>query len=68
MIWTIFNSAFWITIVTLCTGSVALGLKYCLKSKCDSINLCYGLIKIHRNVELETIDIENNNNIEESKI
>jgi hypothetical protein len=68
MIWDTFNAGFWITITTLLTGSIALGLKYCLKSKCDSINVCYGLLKIHRNVELETIDIENNNNIEENKI
>ena len=69
MIWTIFNSAFWITITTLLTGSIALGLKYCLKSKCDRINCCWGLIKIHRNVELELEDIEENKNEnEENKI
>jgi len=69
MIWDIFNSAFWITITTLLTGSIALGLKYCLKSKCDQITCCWGLIKIHRNVELELTDIEENKNEnEENKI
>ena len=28
-------------------------IKYCLKSKSDNINLCFGLITVHRNVELE---------------
>ncbi len=69
MVWDIFNSAFWITITTLLTGSIALSLKYCLKSKCDEINCCFGLIKIHRNVELELTDMsENKNENEENKI
>lgn len=46
-------------------------LKYCLKSKCDKIDLCCGLIKVHRAVEIEDIElgqtpptpINNDNNI-----
>jgi hypothetical protein len=49
----IFNSAFWITIITILTGSLALALKYCLKSKCDHIDICFGCLKIERNVQLE---------------
>lgn len=50
-----FNSAFFITILTLLFGSIGLCLKFCLKTKCDNINFhCLGLgIAIHRNVELE---------------
>ena len=62
-----YDSTFFITMTTILTGSIALGLKYCLKSKCDSINLCCGLIKIHRNVELETVDIEENKNENENE-
>ena len=25
----------------------------CFKSKCDNITLCFGLITVHRNVEVE---------------
>lgn len=64
MIWEIYNGTFFITALTILTGSVGLCLKYCLKSKCDNVNLCCGLIKIHRNVEIEN-DIELN--IEEKK-
>jgi len=53
-----FDSAFWITIITIITGSIGLMLKYCLKSKCDSVSCCWGGITIHRNVEIEINDIE----------
>jgi hypothetical protein len=54
----IFNGTFWITIATLFTGSIALCIKYSLKSKCDLVKVCWGLLVIHRNVELETDDLE----------
>jgi hypothetical protein len=65
----IFNSVFWLSISTMILTSFGVLLKYCLKSKCDKIDLCFGLIKVHRNVEIENdIEIrqpstpENNNN------
>lgn len=33
--------------------------KYGFRSKCDNIELCYGLIKVHRRVELESSDDDN---------
>lgn len=48
-----FNSTFWITLATILTGSVGLALKYCLKSKCDRVNCCWGGLDIHRAVEME---------------
>lgn len=53
-----FNSVFWITVATLFTGSIALCVRYSLKSKCDLVKLCCGLVEIHRNVELENNEIE----------
>lgn len=53
----IFNGTFWITIATLLTGSVALSIRYCLKSKCSNIRLCYGCLEIDRAVELEQNEI-----------
>jgi hypothetical protein len=48
-----FDSVFFITIITILSGSLALILKYCLKSKCDSVKCCCGFLEIHRNVEIE---------------
>ena len=41
------------------TGSLALCVRYCLKSKCDRENICCGMISIHWEVEFEsnTLDI-----------
>jgi len=49
----IFNSVFWLSISTMILTSVS----YCLKSKCDKIDLCCGLIKVHRAVEIEDIEL-----------
>ena len=48
-----FNDIFWISISTSFFALVGLTIKTALKSKCDETNLCCGLIKIHRRVELE---------------
>ena len=34
-------------------GCFGVVIKYCLKSRCDTINLCYGLISVHRDVKIE---------------
>ena len=52
--WTeIYDGVFFITISTLLFGCIGLSIKYLLKSKCDNVNLCFGLIKVHRNVKVE---------------
>jgi hypothetical protein len=48
-----FNGIFFITISGLICTSVSLLIRYCLKSKCEDVNICYGLINIKRNVNLE---------------
>ena len=55
-----FNGVFFITIFTIVAGSIAVCLKYCLKSKCDQVNFhCLGLgLNIHRDVEAELNDME----------
>jgi hypothetical protein len=57
-----FNGAFWITIATLFIGAVSLAFKYCLKSKCKDINICFGCLRINRTVELEEGEVEMNEN------
>lgn len=51
-----FDAVFWTGISTALLGSFALAIKYALRSKCDDLNLCWGLVKIHRRVELESTD------------
>lgn len=69
------DGVFFITVLTIISGSFGLAIKYCLKSKCEDVNLCFGLIKVKRRVELEiqeeNKDIEfkeNNENKIENKV
>jgi hypothetical protein len=48
-----FNSAFWITMTGLIIGFLGVIIKFCLKSKCKTCSLCFGLIKIERDVDAE---------------
>ena len=48
-----FNSVFWTGIATMSFGALALLVRYAFASKCDNVNLCFGLIQIHRVVDLE---------------
>jgi hypothetical protein len=48
-----FDAVFFLTIGSLVFGCFGLVIRYCLLSKCDNVNLCFGLITVHRNVELE---------------
>jgi hypothetical protein len=45
---------FFVSVGTLVIGFLGLIIKYCLKSKCESVRLCGGLIQIKRRVDLET--------------
>jgi hypothetical protein len=64
MWYTEFDSVFWITVGTLLTGCIGLTVKYCLKSKCDFVKICWGIIEIHRNTEQEIDELELGENIE----
>lgn len=46
-----------ITLVTISLASLAGCLRLVFKSKCSNFNLCFGMLEIKRNVELEA-DIE----------
>ena len=48
-----FNSGFFLTIVGIVTAFLSGSLVYCIKSKCTKCSLCYGLIDIQRNVDVE---------------
>jgi len=48
-----FNDVFFITAGTMLFGFFGILLRYAFLSKCDNVNICYGLIKIHRVVQIE---------------
>jgi hypothetical protein len=52
-----FDPSFWLTIGTMTFAFWGVALKYILKSKCDKCSCCCGLLKVHRNTEVER-DIE----------
>lgn len=47
------DASFWISVITIVGGLSALCIKTILKSKCTDFSLCFGLVKISRNVEME---------------
>lgn len=62
-----YDATFFITITTIITGFLGLTIRFCLKSKCEDISICFGLLNIKRRVDLET-DIEmNNDNVNNEK-
>ena len=48
-----FNDVFFITAGTMLFGFFGILLRYAFLSKCDNVSVCYGLIKIHRVVQIE---------------
>lgn len=48
-----FDGIFFITVITIITAFFGVVLRFCLRSKCGEINICWGCLKINRNVELE---------------
>ena len=52
------NDVLVLSLATICSGIIVLGLRLCFKSKCSDVDLCCGLFKIKRNIELE-MQIEN---------
>jgi hypothetical protein len=60
-----FGGTFWITIAGMTLGFLATAGIYCLKAKCNQISLCWGLVKIQRDVDAE---VEENANAMEHGI
>lgn len=47
------NSTLILSLATLGCGVLGLLIKYGFKSKCSDVNLCFGLCKVHRDIENE---------------
>lgn len=50
---TIYDGVFFISIATILAGCFGLSIKHCLKSKCEKFSICFGLLEVHRRVDLE---------------
>ena len=48
-----------ISLVTIILGCLVMTIKILFKSKCKTVNICYGLLHINRSVEIETEIIDN---------
>ena len=48
-----FDGTFWLSLSGILVGFVSGALIYCIKSKCSKCSLCFGLIHVERDVELE---------------
>jgi len=51
-----------IIILGIATAFLGLTLRYAFKSKCDRVGCCFGLLTVHREVEQEDKDFEQNRN------
>jgi len=47
------DAAFWVSIATLVIGAYRYSLSQAYKSKCSQIKMCFGLLDIQRNVNIE---------------
>jgi hypothetical protein len=66
-----FDSAFWLTITGVLTAFISGSLVYAIKSKCSRCSMCFGLVNIERNVEveekIEELELERGISREETK-
>jgi hypothetical protein len=51
------DAVFFVSIATITAGLIKFTITYCLKSKCSDFSICFGLLKIKRDVAVER-DIE----------
>ncbi len=47
------DAAFWVSISTLVIGAYRFSISQAYKSKCSQVKMCFGLLDIKRNVEIE---------------
>lgn len=54
-----FDSTFWLSITTIIISFLSGVVVFCLKSKCKDCSVCYGLVQVSRDVELEVEEEKN---------
>lgn len=50
-----------IALVTIVAGVIIFLFKICFASKCEKVTICYGLLKINRDIENESKEFHNVN-------
>lgn len=62
------NSTLLYGLATLASGILGVSIRYCFKSKCVDVTLCWGLLQIHRDTdtEMKTEEMELKNNKSET--
>lgn len=50
-----------IALVTIVAGVIIFLFKICFASKCEKVTICYGLLKINRDIENESKEFHNGN-------
>jgi hypothetical protein len=48
-----FSEIFWSSVVTTASGILLACLAACYKSKCSNVSLCFGMINLKREVNIE---------------
>lgn len=56
-----------IVLVTILSSVIVILIKICFASKCQKIKICWGLIKIDRDVEIEASEFGQKNKVDEEK-
>ena len=63
-----FDAVFFTGIATMVVGLCGLAIKYGFASKCDNVQLCCGLLKIHRSVNLEVDVVDDESHTKEETV
>lgn len=51
---------FILTVVSIISAVFVVAIKSCFASKCENFSVCWGLMSIHREVQLENSELSNN--------
>lgn len=57
------DEIFYLALTASLVTFFGLTVRFCLKSKCDLVELCYGCLRVHRNVNLELPEIPSQQNM-----
>lgn len=57
-VWNTFDDTFWLTLAGIIVGLLGVLIRFCFLSKCENVSICCDFIKIHRAVELELPNVD----------
>jgi hypothetical protein len=62
------NSYLLLSVLTIISGAFIMAMKICFASKCESISICCGVLKVERNVSIEDTEFHNEEKSSENMI